>query len=212
MAKQTFRSGGELDDEDSIASRAAGIREGQIIQTHNAIQEALARAETAAAQSDPVIPPGIFPDHRPGKGNYDPELFSANEALQDAISDREAVEGPDPRGAKRRPGFAPIAPQEIADEAAAGEVPQADAGSAAVAGGAGLALAGGVGAVAALAAQQAMEAAQSGRQLISAPGGGKTIANQENDLGELLEVQKKVAKVGLPTFGGAKTQAQGSRL
>ena len=130
MAKETFRSGGELDDEDSVASRAAGIREGQIIQTHNAIQEALARAETAAAQSDPVIPPGIFPDYRPGKGNYNPELFSANEALLDAISDREAVEGPDPRGAKRRPGFAPIAPQEIAAEAAAGEVPQADAGSA----------------------------------------------------------------------------------
>jgi len=220
-----FRSGQDLDDEDSVASRAAGIRQGQIIQKHDAIQAALQRMEDAQSTT-PGIPEGGFPDPSPGKGNFNAARFLAEGTLQDEISERIAPNVSDARGAKRRAGFSAILPdlaEETAEAAApvAGGVAASRAGAAAAAGGGGAA-AGGVGGLGAaglgaaglgaIAAQQAIEAASPDPQQITAPGGGKTVTNQQDDLRDLLEVQKKVAKIGLPQLGGPSTNAAGSRL
>lgn len=220
MATEKFRSGQDLDDEDSVASRAAGIRQGEIIRKHDEIQAALSRMEESQATgSGSEIEQAIFPDPRPGKGNFNKAAFLFGGELEEAAEAHQGAGRPAAGAAKRRAGFGALLPDlaEDAIEAAApvaGVVPRAGPGAAAggAAGGAGLAAAGGVGVVAALAAQQALEAARPDPQLITAPGGGRTVSQDSDDLSELLEVQRKVSKLGLPEFGGPKTQGPGSKL
>jgi len=219
MANEQFRSGQDLDDEDSAASRAVGIRRGQIIQTHDAIQEALGRMEETQAEGQgSEIEQAIFPDPRPGKGNFNKAAFLFGGEIDEAVAAHQGSDRPEAAAGKRRSGFAAILP-DLAEEAgeaaiapAAGEAAGTAAGAGAAAGGAGLAAAGGLGVVAAIAAQQAADALRPEPQLITAPGGGKTVSQDSANLSELVDIQRKVSKLGLPTFGGVKTEAAGSRL
>ncbi len=170
------------------------------------------QAQTGEAGPEAAPAAEEFRDPGPGRG-YDPQRMLTVGAVDDAIADYMSTQETARGIGKRRGGFSPVPPPL---PAAAAE------GAAGAAGGAGLgraAIAGGAGAAALLLAQQGLSMAEAAEPTVGVPasategrGGPMSVRGDETDLKDLLDVQRQVARLGLPIKGGPPTTSGGSIL